>query len=685
MKFEYKDYWRRSRAKADWAGVQLSDAFGAEYHTRALAQRKFFDAAHRLQKRVAELCGDRDLKPRVKPQLSLAHTSFPAGPAVRACLGHTAFLEFKARTRISLLEPAAEKYLADSAALVLGVDPHAYERLVRDAAESVNTRLLFESLVHHGFVDVEAYRLVVAYQQLPVIQTLRDILFAAVVFGELLPPSSGELHPTSDALLATALSASGPFFSGLDRGCPADPVAWGLEWTRELICALRPYLPNAQPEHAQPQGPGSRPSKQLPGFARHLPEVRGGRFAPLKGKRPPFIEPPHGPAPTPRRSLIQAIAQRLASGATPEPPEQEAQQAAEALAHFQQAAEKASGQGKNWQDMRADLVEQALGATPFGQGPIEGESLTTGQEVTLPFGDGGRFTSQIHDRPLPLSPDRTTVERLRERARPISDALRRSIYPSVTDVVVPQRFAASGRLDTGRLPLFKVSETLYTRLRTRRIPDPAGRALFLLACDGSGSLNRDQMKMAKALACAWLDATAQSSIEVLAALYTSGQIHAGVSGPVVEWIYHPRKTQAFSRADGLRALASLADEGGGTQRDALSLQFLLDEARGLARGANIYVVLLSDAAWNPSGDGRITAAEEVTEVLKRARTELAGKLHITLVALGGDGKTGIDDAVDQILRVSNPELKDPVTVAGRISALVAQSIVERRKLLTGRK
>jgi hypothetical protein len=134
----------------------------------------------------------------------------------------------------------------------------------------------------------------------------------------------------------------------------------------------------------------------------------------------------------------------------------------------------------------------------------------------------------------------------------------------------------------------------------------------------------------------------------------------------------------------MRALASLADEGDGAQRDALSLQFLLNEARSLARGANIYVVLLSDTAWNQSGDGRITAAEEVTEVLRKARAELAEKLHITLVALGGSGRTGIDDAVDQILRVSNPELKDPVVVAGRISKLVAQSIAERRRLLTPR-
>jgi hypothetical protein len=682
MNTEYRDYWRRPRSKSDWAGVQLSDAFGVEYHTRLLGQRKFFDAARQSQKRVAQLCGDRDLQPRIHPQLSLAHTSFPNGPAVRACLGHTAFLEFRARTRISLLEPAAEKYLTDSAASVLGVDPHAYERLVRDAAESVNTRLLLESLVHHGLVDVEAYRLVVAHQQMPVIQTLRDVLFAAVVFGELLPPHNGDLHPFTGVLLAAALTASRPFFSQLECGCPPDPVAWGLEWTRELICALRPYLPNAS--SAQERDHGIRPWQHLSGFAQPAPGEQGDHFAPLKGRKPPFIEPAQGPPPTPQQSLMQSLFQTLAGKAESAEDDPQVRRIAETLSYFDRAVGKASGQTKSWQDMRADLVEQSLAAAPFDQGPIEGDSLATGQEVILPFGDGGKFTSQIHDRPLPLSPDRMAVERLRERAQPIAEALRRSIYPSVADVVVPQRFAASGRLDAGRLPLFKVSETLYTRLRIRPMPDPAGRALFLLACDGSGSLNRDQMTMAKTLACAWLNATMQSSIEVLAGLYTSGHIHGHVNGPVVNWIYHPRKTPALSRADGMRALASLADEGDGAQRDALSLQFLLNEARSLARGANIYVVLLSDTAWNQSGDGRITAAEEVTEVLRKARAELAEKLHITLVALGGSGRTGIDDAVDQILRVSNPELKDPVVVAGRISKLVAQSIAERRRLLTPR-
>ncbi len=72
-------------------------------------------------------------------------------------------------------------------------------------------------------------------------------------------------------------------------------------------------------------------------------------------------------------------------------------------------------------------------------------------------------------------------------------------------------------------------------------PDKRGRPVLLIACDGSGSLNRDQMAMLKNMACAWLMATAKSRIEILAALFHSGEYRKNRSGPLVQWMYHPQK------------------------------------------------------------------------------------------------------------------------------------------------
>jgi hypothetical protein len=91
--------------------------------------------------------------------------------------------------------------------------------------------------------------------------------------------------------------------------------------------------------------------------------------------------------------------------------------------------------------------------------------------------------------------------------------------------------------------------------------DPRGRPVLVIACDGSGSLNDDQMKMLKLLTTGYLESTAKRNIQVLAGLYHSGHIRKGVSGPLVQWIHHPQKTPATSGRDSVRALVSLPDTG----------------------------------------------------------------------------------------------------------------------------
>lgn len=210
-------------------------------------------------------------------------------------------------------------------------------------------------------------------------------------------------------------------------------------------------------------------------------------------------------------------------------------------------------------------------------------------------------------------------------------------------------------------------------------PDKRGRPVLLIACDGSGSLNRDQMAMLKNMACAWLMATAKSRIEILAALFHSGEYRKNRSGPLVQWMYHPQKTPAISRKDAARTLVSLPDNGTGAQSDALSLAFMLEEARKIAKGRTIYLVLITDCAWNRSFMNEMSGHEEVYNYFQWAYDELGDKLHTTLVALGVKNKTGFEDLLNKVINISQEELTDYVAAADRISSFVATCIKEQRR------
>ena len=185
--------------------------------------------------------------------------------------------------------------------------------------------------------------------------------------------------------------------------------------------------------------------------------------------------------------------------------------------------------------------------------------------------------------------------------------------------------------------------------------------------------------MLKNMACAWLLATAKTLIEVMAAIYHSGGTSGNRYGPLVQWMYHPRKTPATSRKDAARALVSLPDSGTGAQSDALSLAFLLEEARKIARGRTVYLVLITDCAWNQSFRMEMSGQEEVYKYFEWAYDEFGDKLHTTLVALGVENETGFEYLLDKVIKISRQELTDYVAVANRISGFVATCIKEQRR------
>ena len=354
----------------------------------------------------------------------------------------------------------------------------------------------------------------------------------------------------------------------------------------------------------------------------------------------------------------------------------------EVLQGFTAALDQAAGQKSQWEDMRSDLVGHILRATGFQESPIQGNP-TDGHEVMVQFGDeiaGG----ELFDRPIELSDDLPAYQKLLEEARPVTEALRRTLYPNIEELPETERLRTSGSLDPARLIMAGYSEVIFKRYRIQERPDRRGQPVLLIACDGSGSLNRNQMKMVKVLAAAWLNSTAKSRVKLLAALYHSGGIRTGTVGPLVQWIHHPQKTPATSRADAARALVTLPDRGTGAQSDALSIAFLLEEAHRLARGRMVYLILISDCEWNRSFNTERSGKDEVYSLFEGVYDQHASKLHTTLVALGVGGETGFEQLLDKIITVADDKLEDYAGVAQQIGVYVASCMRERRKLIARR-
>jgi hypothetical protein len=353
-----------------------------------------------------------------------------------------------------------------------------------------------------------------------------------------------------------------------------------------------------------------------------------------------------------------------------------------ALADFKTTIDKATGQAGQAEDIRADLLEQALRNAGFRPGPMEG-SPTEGHDVSVRLGDQVA-SEQLYDRPVELSDDFPAYEKLRAKAEPITEALRRSLYPNIQEAPETERFRTSGALDPVRLALADFSPVIFQRHRIHERADKRGRPVLLIACDGSASLNDEQMHMTKLLAAAWLNATARTGVQVLAGLYHSDRVRPGLDSPLVQWMYHPRKTPAIHRADAARALVSLPNSGTGAQKDALSLAFMLDEARQIARGKMVYLILISDCAWNRSFNTSPNGLEEMLTFFQSAYEDQPGKLHTTLVALSANEQTQFESLLDRVIRVTPEELKDGSAVAAKIGLYVASCMRERQKLAARR-
>jgi hypothetical protein len=339
-------------------------------------------------------------------------------------------------------------------------------------------------------------------------------------------------------------------------------------------------------------------------------------------------------------------------------------------------------------DMRSDLVELELSLKPFDQSPIQGMP-ESGHEVSARLGDK-TCTEELFDLPIsvPGSLDAQKfrdLENLRIKAQPVTDALKRTLYINFQNVPVTERFVTSGSLDGNRLPVGDFSDAVFKRHKNKQEVDQRGSPLLLIACDGSGSLSRDQMQMLKILTLSWLDATTKTDMKIMAGLYHSGTVHQGRDGALIQWLYHPVKTPAIGRREAASGLVTLPESGTGAQSDALSLKFIFEEAARLSRKQMVYMILLTDTAWNKSfKDSAMSPEEEVYTVLADAYEDFGDKLNITLVALGVSEQKNIgmiENIVDYTVKVPSEQLVNYDSVADKISAYVTKCMRERNSLV----
>ena len=683
------------RPVEEWKGISMVRAYDpcTSWTFRRQAQIRFMNTAKAAQRAVHQFKGESPEEYgafAAKLQLSAFHTSYPS-PA-HVAIGHTVFLELKS------ISSSLSKELADECSARLVPKDHnrvpgAVRTLVLDVAKAIANRAVLEEASRNPeLASVEYYRLFQASQSSLKFPLLRDCIDAIVLFGDALPNlKGGRLHPMTRQILDRITNSSRTYFVRLAETPASELRQFFGAWSRDLVETLLPYLPRVKTETEQPNSasnqdgrgdstPVSDDAEYRYDEEENFPEV-SDRLPPLDTPQPPALtsapttsDQPQKLMPPPFPSDPSHVSQDGGENDQGKPGNDLAESLDELLNVGTQASEETAKYG----DKREDLVEQDLARKPFSCGPIE-DTTTEGRVIEFEMGDS-TVGGQIDDRVVALSDDVNKVRELEIESAPIAAALRGMLYPSEESLMRMEFAHTSGSLDPRRLAIAEICQAAYRRFPVQKEPSTSGKAVLLIAADGSGSLSSPQMRMCKLLMSSWLRSASQTNMSVFAALYHSDCGRFSLGTPLVQWVHHPRKTPVLAPAEAVRSVASLPDSGTGAQSDALSLKFMLDEAVEVAKGSRIYLTLISDCAWNKCFHQEpLSPEEEVISVLESFRETLGDRLHVTLVAMSENNQDRLKDFVDKIVLVTGESLSRPEDVAREISQYVASCIRERRR------
>ncbi len=674
-------YGYRRNSKRLWRSGRLGNAFKSsiDYYARIPALRTFYDYVEGAIKTIHAMLSstyDADSPKKVKAQLSICYTDYPAG--ILAAIGHTAWVQFK-----SLLNDADISIYnfgddIDMINLHEGADPEFFKKMLSIIQQSVSERLAYEELMQSDLKQViEAYRFFLAANDKLEFHYFPEIARGTIILGDLLPDFEDlELHDLTKDVLGDIRAISVPFYEELKESIPEEYYEIGLRWIKKLAGRISRYLPPMEGTGGS-STQGRSQARSFPRTCGGLPHSPDEEFPGFDQKSPPLLEPPsrledlitmdmnNNPRPMDMKKPVS-------SENMPEHLKEMMTQ----LSSIAQTINSASGQRTN-EDTRSDILLNELLGSPFAAGSIQGTSME-GNEVEVDLGEAGCVTGQIYDKALELSYNLPEVEKLRTEAKPLTDKIMSDLYPNAEEILITERIRSSGCIDAGRLPYYEFTDAIFKRFIIEQKLQKAGKSLMLLICDGSGSMNSKRFKMLRLLTAAWLESTVKSQIQVMGGIYNSGPISQGRYGSKMEWIYHPRKTVSMSQKEAIRAVASIPEMGGGGQKDALSISYCLQEAESVARGHNIYLIHITDTGWCTSFGTGLAADQEIVNVVSQFKDKRKGQLHYTLVGLDTDVDGGLSKVIDEFISLSATELENPYLAASKI-AMYSSSILKKHK------
>ena len=682
-------YEERLNSRRYWRSSTMSNSFRSyiPYHYRILPMQQFYRKVDEKIRHVYQLTGydfvNNDDK-RVKAQLSVCYTHYPQGIGVQAAIGSTAWLQFKklsTKQEVPVNPPASLMQFA----LNSQVDMKIFTEIYQQVYKMVQERLACEELKKSGIIEVEAYRFVLLNYHRLQMRSLPDIIHVAVMLGDLLPDLYQlELHPVTMKVMEEILSISVFYYKSVEKANIAELLRIRHEWISAICKSVCRFLPSELRPLRNVSGNQEEDGPALGNMNSSAPKPNQD-FPGLNKPGFPFINEEKDPV-----KLIQSLLFNNRSGneVFKGGDSAEVKLTGEAKAAFDQLSQvintvlSTSGQTNKFEDIRSDIIQDTILNSPFQSGPIEGTSAE-GNDVEADLGDGMVIKEHVFDKSFVPSFDEEEIKNLIRQAEPLTASMKRNIFPNVEEIALSENLKTSGMIDPIRLTHYQYSDAIYKRVIHRQEFNKKGRPVILIACDGSGSMDRQKMMMLKLLTVAWIGSTLNTSIQLIGAMYNEGQVDKGRNGTLVRWFCHPAKTVSNTRQQALRSVASLPDSGDGYNPDALALAFLIHEAEVYARGKQIYLVHICDTQWCNSFQQGISPEEEVVRVVGRKKQVLGKRFHYTLVGLSttSGGKVG-QFVADKFIPLSATELTNPLAAARKVGDYVSSCLKERSRQFT---
>lgn len=677
-KHKYRSYTysfrssRYKRNKADWNGSSLADAFRPNLSStcQMAPRKKLWDVCHNLQMKVVKYLHGESIQ--VKPQVAHFYL-LPPVLAALSCIGLTTFLEAKeqARTRRSLLEVFNAGFINAPESLLDTRQPaEVLKKLALMIARVIDNRMIIQILHKKLNIEyVEMYRVISSSMiDLDGIYSLEQCLTLNLIYGDLIVPEKDD-----DSATAT-------LWRELNRFNEPYLKNFGQLSDTELLSAAADWHLLLTQEVAQKFSLVSNRSASQGNHTWTLVDTTTAGKTFGNGEKGIWINSSDAALHINDPGAFLALDEEGARSIFSTLGEEDQRILKEVALNVHQASRDSALQSQLSSNGLLDVLRKDL----WSRTPLEG-TPTEGKEINLDFG-GYKMSDVVYDKPLDLSYDFTSVNRIRELAGPITRQLNRILYVS-PGVESTHILASSGaNFNSASLPTYQVAENLFSRSKDQLSLNTQGESIVVLAADTSGSNSRDQIDCVKILSASWIATakTRKNRIEFIGATYDSGNnVHHGT---MVRWIYHDRINESRTFEHALQRVDSIVSNGANS--DVKSWARILEEVEILMKSkprlwkAHIYLILISDCAFNKSFNGTpFSTASEVKEYIQSVKKgRWKDRIHITLVSLSNQ-VSALDQFVDLRLTITNNEMQSPAHSAREISAFVSKAIKQQREKL----